>query len=133
MSLHEKTLSLCCSSYIHSYYNHSHNVSSLKLCYTTSYPIQNPQLRTTQIHMPNSPLLTNTNCNPRRKLKPLSAAPAVPPPLDLTENNVRQALVDARAELGQIFDTSVGMTGIFMFKSTIKEDHILLCIIFFCL
>lgn len=62
--------------------------------------------------MPNSPLLTNTNCNPRRKLKPLSAAPAVPPPLDLTENNVRQALVDARAELGQIFDTSVGMTGV---------------------
>jgi len=47
----------------------------------------------------------------RRILKPLPAALPVPPPLDLTEDNVRQALEDARQELGQIFDTSVGMTG----------------------
>jgi len=47
----------------------------------------------------------------RNMLKPLSAALPAPPPLDLTENNVRQVLEDARQELGQIFDTSVGMTG----------------------
>ncbi|KAG0467978.1 hypothetical protein HPP92_017306 [Vanilla planifolia] len=33
------------------------------------------------------------------------------PQLDLTENNVKQVLEDARAELAQIFDTSVGITG----------------------
>ncbi|XP_077222790.1 uncharacterized protein LOC143856450 [Tasmannia lanceolata] len=33
------------------------------------------------------------------------------PPLDLTEDNVRQVLIDARTEFAQIFDTSVGMTG----------------------
>ncbi|KAM0882276.1 hypothetical protein ACQ4PT_032386 [Festuca glaucescens] len=31
--------------------------------------------------------------------------------LDLTEDNVRQAIEDAKAELAQLFDTSVGMTG----------------------
>ncbi|KAJ6713045.1 hypothetical protein OIU79_009106 [Salix purpurea] len=41
-----------------------------------------------------------------------TAAAGVPlPPLDLTEENVKQVLVDARAEFGQIFDTSVGITG----------------------
>ncbi|KAM7253150.1 hypothetical protein ACFE04_008834 [Oxalis oulophora] len=33
------------------------------------------------------------------------------PPLDLTEENIKQVLVDARDELGQIFDTEAGMTG----------------------
>ncbi|KAI8010793.1 hypothetical protein LOK49_LG06G00921 [Camellia lanceoleosa] len=33
------------------------------------------------------------------------------PQLDLTEDNVKQVLVDARAEFGQIFDSSVGITG----------------------
>ncbi|KAJ6713775.1 hypothetical protein OIU85_025405 [Salix viminalis] len=50
---------------------------------------------------------------PNRKSSPLTtitaAAAGVPlPPLDLTEENVKQVLVDARAEFGQIFDTSVG-------------------------
>ncbi|XP_058114459.1 uncharacterized protein LOC131257682 isoform X2 [Magnolia sinica] len=39
---------------------------------------------------------------------PISAAL---PPLDLTEENIRQVLLDARSEFAQIFDTSVGMTG----------------------
>ncbi|KDP20341.1 hypothetical protein JCGZ_06427 [Jatropha curcas] len=33
------------------------------------------------------------------------------PPLDLTEDNVRQVLADAREEFGQLFDTEVGITG----------------------
>ncbi|XP_015574124.2 uncharacterized protein LOC8265658 [Ricinus communis] len=33
------------------------------------------------------------------------------PPLDLTEENVRQVLADARVEFGQLFDTSVNITG----------------------
>ncbi|XP_052211383.1 uncharacterized protein LOC127814141 [Diospyros lotus] len=33
-------------------------------------------------------------------------------PLDLTEDNVKQVLTDARAEFGQIFDASVGITGV---------------------
>ncbi|XP_027171050.1 uncharacterized protein LOC113770697 isoform X2 [Coffea eugenioides] len=32
-------------------------------------------------------------------------------PLDLTEDNIKQVLADARVELGQLFDDSVGMTG----------------------
>ncbi|KAI3434021.1 uncharacterized protein J3R85_007001, partial [Psidium guajava] len=47
-------------------------------------------------------------------LRPVSAAaaPGVPsPPLDLTEENIRLVLADARVELAQIFDTSVGITG----------------------
>ncbi|XP_048138991.1 uncharacterized protein LOC115741957 isoform X2 [Rhodamnia argentea] len=48
------------------------------------------------------------------RLRPVSAAaaPGVPsPPLDLTEENIRLVLADARVELAQIFDTSVGITG----------------------
>ncbi|XP_050218416.1 uncharacterized protein LOC126669116 [Mercurialis annua] len=33
------------------------------------------------------------------------------PPLDLTEDNVRQVLADARTEFGQLFDTSINITG----------------------
>ncbi|XP_022877410.1 uncharacterized protein LOC111395591 [Olea europaea var. sylvestris] len=32
-------------------------------------------------------------------------------PLDLTEDNIKQVLDDARVELAQLFDTSVGITG----------------------
>jgi hypothetical protein len=47
----------------------------------------------------------------RTRLPALAAALSSPPPLDLTEDNVRQVLDDARAELAQIFDSSVGITG----------------------
>ncbi|KAL6986400.1 hypothetical protein U1Q18_019765 [Sarracenia purpurea var. burkii] len=36
----------------------------------------------------------------------------IPVKLDLTEDNVKQVLVDARLEFGQIFDASVGITGV---------------------
>jgi hypothetical protein len=36
---------------------------------------------------------------------------AAGPPLDLTEENVEQVLLDARSELGQMFDEQMGMTG----------------------
>ncbi|XP_068638953.1 uncharacterized protein [Aristolochia californica] len=44
----------------------------------------------------------------RRRLFSISAAH---PPLDLSEENVRQVLLDARTEFAQIFDTSAGLTG----------------------
>ncbi|KAJ8768472.1 hypothetical protein K2173_021625 [Erythroxylum novogranatense] len=51
----------------------------------------------------------------RRKsstLTTVAAGGGVPlPPLDLTEDNVREVLADARVEFGQVFDTSVGITG----------------------
>ncbi|KAK2364462.1 hypothetical protein P8452_67410 [Trifolium repens] len=110
MSLPQKALSLCCS----------FDVSSLKpspatlCCYSTNYTTQNiSSLRTPNILMLNSQsLLSTTSSKLPRKVKPLSASLSVPQPLDLTEDNVKQALVDARGELGQIFDTSVGMTGV---------------------
>lgn len=33
-------------------------------------------------------------------------------PLDLTEENVNQVLIDARSELMQLFDSSVGISGV---------------------
>ncbi|CAK7336194.1 unnamed protein product [Dovyalis caffra] len=67
----------------------------------------------------------NTKSSPLTTITAAAAAAGVPPPpLDLTEENVKQVLVDARAEarslkmvgcvflqFGQIFDTSVGITG----------------------
>ncbi|XP_062199667.1 uncharacterized protein LOC133902102 [Phragmites australis] len=38
-------------------------------------------------------------------------AAAITASLDLTEDNVRRVLVEAKSELGQLFDTSVGITG----------------------
>ncbi|XP_027352812.1 uncharacterized protein LOC113863432 isoform X2 [Abrus precatorius] len=108
---------LCCGFHIH-----NHNVSSLtqspatlSLCNSTSYHTRKPPLKMSHVHIPNSPLQSlkrMTRVKQRRMLKPLSAGLRFPSPLDLTENNVRQVLVDAREELGQIFDTSVGITGV---------------------
>ncbi|CAL5194305.1 unnamed protein product [Lathyrus oleraceus] len=104
MSLSQKALSLCCI------FHSSPKPSSATPCYTTSYPTQKTSLRTTQIQRLNPPFLRSDK--QRWKVKPLSASLSFPQPLDLTEDNVRQALVDARAELAAIFDTSVGMTGV---------------------
>ncbi|KMZ76327.1 hypothetical protein ZOSMA_103G00330 [Zostera marina] len=49
--------------------------------------------------------------SPRRRFRRFISA-ASSGPLDLTEENVEQVLVDARTKFGQIFDTSVGMTGV---------------------
>ncbi|KAL1562844.1 hypothetical protein AAHA92_05374 [Salvia divinorum] len=46
--------------------------------------------------------------NPRLPTAAISASSA---PLDLTEDNIEQVLIDAKTELGQLFDTSVNITG----------------------
>ncbi|WVZ08252.1 hypothetical protein V8G54_021598 [Vigna mungo] len=96
----------------------NHNVSSLNL---SSAMVRT----TTNFHALNPPSKTNLQSmgrgKARRILKPLAAALPVPPPLDLTEDNVRQALEDARQELSQIFDTSVGMTGKFLVVDNCNE------------
>lgn len=48
-----------------------------------------------------------------KRFPSISTAAAAQPsqPLDLTEDNIRQVLADARDEFGHLFDTSVGMTG----------------------
>ncbi|XP_047173741.1 uncharacterized protein LOC124841506 [Vigna umbellata] len=96
MSLLQK--GLCCVFHVRNHNVSSINISSAMVCTATNF------------HAPNPPSMGRGKA--RRILKPLSAALPVPPPLDLTEDNVRQALEDARQELGQIFDTSVGMTGV---------------------
>ncbi|KAM6571357.1 hypothetical protein CsatA_015437 [Cannabis sativa] len=52
-----------------------------------------------------------TTC--RTRVRPVSAAALPQPqqPLDLTEDNVRHVLAEARVELSQLFDDSVGITG----------------------
>ncbi|PON70078.1 hypothetical protein PanWU01x14_082530 [Parasponia andersonii] len=49
----------------------------------------------------------------RTRVTPISdsALPVPQQPLDLTEDNVRQVLAEARVELSQLFDDSVGITG----------------------
>ncbi|XP_038903952.1 uncharacterized protein LOC120090394 isoform X2 [Benincasa hispida] len=56
---------------------------------------------------------TRTPVDSQRRRLTVSAT-AVPDqrPLDLTEENVRQALGEVRVELAQIFDGSVGITGV---------------------
>ncbi|KAL0555293.1 hypothetical protein IC582_009236 [Cucumis melo] len=49
---------------------------------------------------------------PRRKLNVSATLVPDQRPLDLTEENVKQALGEARVELAQIFDDSVGITGV---------------------
>lgn len=51
---------------------------------------------------------------PSRALTPLRyrVISASLQPLDLTEDNVKRVLVDARDKFGQIFDVSAGMTGV---------------------
>uniref|UniRef100_A0ACD5Y0R6 Uncharacterized protein n=1 Tax=Avena sativa TaxID=4498 RepID=A0ACD5Y0R6_AVESA len=60
------------------------------------------------------PTLRTPTGNRRRSLRyrrrPCRAA-TITASLDLTEDNVRQAIVDAKVELAQLFDSSVGMTG----------------------
>lgn len=48
----------------------------------------------------------------RRRVSVLATAVPNQRPLDLTEENVRHALGEARVELAQIFDGSVGITGL---------------------
>lgn len=101
MSLLQK--GLCCVFDVRNHNVSSLNLSSAMVCTTANFHAPNPPSKTN---------LQSMGCGKaRRILKPLSAALPVPPPLDLTEDNVRQALEDARQELSQIFDTSVGMTG----------------------
>ncbi|XP_059301236.1 uncharacterized protein LOC132053292 [Lycium ferocissimum] len=47
----------------------------------------------------------------RKRRTILSTISASLSPLDLTEDNIIQVLEDAKAELAQLFDTSVGITG----------------------
>ncbi|XP_073158265.1 uncharacterized protein [Henckelia pumila] len=47
----------------------------------------------------------------RRRRSSSSAVSATLAPLDLTEENIKQVLADARFELAQLFDTSVNITG----------------------
>ncbi|KAG8049839.1 hypothetical protein GUJ93_ZPchr0009g2037 [Zizania palustris] len=59
------------------------------------------------------PRLTTVSVDRRRSVRhqrrPRRAA--ITASLDLTEDNVRLALDEAKSELGQLFDTSVGITG----------------------
>ncbi|CAO2834365.1 unnamed protein product [Amaranthus hypochondriacus] len=53
-----------------------------------------------------------TNARRARRQLPVVAVSAAMQPLDLTEENIEKVLEDSRVELAQLFDTSVGMTGV---------------------
>ncbi|KQJ90705.1 uncharacterized protein LOC100844417 [Brachypodium distachyon] len=62
--------------------------------------------------LPRLSTAAGNRCSLRHRRRPGRArAAAITASLDLTEDNVRQAIVDAKAELAQLFDTSVGITG----------------------
>lgn len=101
-----------------SYHNHT-TILSIPTC--NAFPISNirtpivlqrPQLSSKNILMISVPPLTSSSTSRMRlRVSATSLSGSLPPPLDLTEDNIRKVLVDARVELAQIFDTSVGMTG----------------------
>ncbi|KAG6640656.1 uncharacterized protein LOC122275668 [Carya illinoinensis] len=102
---------------LHRYHPHRMVVPPV-FCSRNSFPISNirnpierptPSLRKRMLIMVASPPTSTTIT--RTRLPASAAALSSPPPLDLTEDSVMQVLLEARAELGQIFDTSVGMTG----------------------
>nr|BAJ90942.1 predicted protein [Hordeum vulgare subsp. vulgare] len=70
-----------------------------------------PQLRTSAGYR----CLRSPRC--RRPCRARAGCISITASLDLTEDNVRQAIVDAKAELAQLFDTSVGITGQLIWRS----------------
>ncbi|KAH7674254.1 NIF system FeS cluster assembly NifU C-terminal protein [Dioscorea alata] len=80
---------------------HLHLRSSLPLHLSKSSKV--PHFQALTLRNPSS----NKFC---RKWRLLSISASLPQ-LDLTEDNIRRVLVDAKSELGQIFDGSVGITG----------------------
>lgn len=78
----------------------------------TPIVLQRPRLGSKNMLMVSVPPLTSSSTSRMRlRVSATSLSGSLPPPLDLTEDNIRKVLVDARVELAQIFDTSVGMTG----------------------
>ncbi|XP_010252872.1 PREDICTED: uncharacterized protein LOC104594327 [Nelumbo nucifera] len=74
-----------------------------------------PSLQSTLSFRSNKPLFLLRRSRrfntPVRSISYLPTIFASLPTLDLTEDNVRQVLIDARSEFAQIFDASVGITG----------------------
>nr|XP_023886518.1 uncharacterized protein LOC111998655 [Quercus suber]POE68364.1 hypothetical protein CFP56_12537 [Quercus suber] len=103
-----------------SYHNHT-TILSIPTC--NAFPISNirtpivlqrPRLSSKNMLMlsvPPQSLTSSSTSRMRLRVSATSLSGSLPPPLDLTEDNIRKVLVDARIELAQIFDTSVGMTG----------------------
>ncbi|XXG81433.1 hypothetical protein AAC387_Pa09g2068 [Persea americana] len=93
-----------------------HGLSSSALSFSSHRPLLLPSnlckssiLKTLTLATRNGILRSKSSKTSRRSSLPLISAAL--PPLDLTEENVRQVLLDARSEFAQIFDASVGMTG----------------------
>ncbi|XP_030926178.1 uncharacterized protein LOC115952946 [Quercus lobata] len=101
-----------------SYHNHT-TILSIPTCNAfsisnirTPIVLQRPRLNSKNMLMVSVPPLTSSSTSRMRlRVSATSLSGSLPPPLDLTEDNIRKVLVDARVELAQIFDTSVGMTG----------------------
>ncbi|CAL1356084.1 unnamed protein product [Linum trigynum] len=76
-----------------------------------------PKFSTTMMGACSFSIRQRATSSGRRKSSAFTSAAAaggggVPhPPLDLTEENVRLVLAEARGELGQLFDGEVGITG----------------------
>ncbi|KAI3675086.1 hypothetical protein L1987_84670 [Smallanthus sonchifolius] len=78
-------------------FNFHHGRTSINVNTVTSY-LKHSITLPKQIRVPRPPVI--------RRFTKISAS------LDLTEDNVKQVLDDARSKFSHIFDTSVGMTGV---------------------
>ncbi|RWR95741.1 hypothetical protein CKAN_02509700 [Cinnamomum micranthum f. kanehirae] len=94
---------------IHSLLSSSLSFSSHPLLLLPSNLCKSSILKTLTLTTRNGVVRSKPSKTNRRSSLPLISAAL--PPLDLTEENVRQVLLDARSEFAQIFDASVGMTG----------------------
>uniref|UniRef100_A0A2N9ILT9 NIF system FeS cluster assembly NifU C-terminal domain-containing protein n=1 Tax=Fagus sylvatica TaxID=28930 RepID=A0A2N9ILT9_FAGSY len=89
------------------------NAFPISIIRTPIVVVERPRLSKRMQLMVTVPPLTSSSTTSSTRL-PASAAAlsnSFPAPLDLTEDNVRNVLVEARGELAQIFDSSVGITG----------------------
>ncbi|KAL4185965.1 hypothetical protein AMTRI_Chr10g8430 [Amborella trichopoda] len=89
-------------------------LNTLLSSFNASYFPKNPFLSKTSFRGQTLTILFNQKPKPSHDFRKLSGSPvfyAELRPLDLTEDNVHRVLMDAKSELAQIFDTSVGITG----------------------
>lgn len=84
-------------------------IPSSPLLHCNRHPISKlPALKPPTSRTTTPPL---TTCRKRLWTTISASALSQPQPLNLTEDNIRLVLADARAELSQLFDDSVGITG----------------------
>ncbi|KAL8506237.1 hypothetical protein ACS0TY_017197 [Phlomoides rotata] len=91
---------------------HAHHLLPPGKLHPPSYHLSsNLFITPSALNLKNRATTTKTQLRNKRQRTSTATVSASFAPLDLTEENIEQVLADARTELGQLFDTSVNITG----------------------